>query len=59
MADYVDLLFTNAPGPDSEFVEAEDPNGVSVSVGEWIPPEEGSEFWRFRITWTAIGDIGE
>ena len=46
---YVDLLFTDPPGPDTEaaFVEAEDPSGRSIRFGEWLEREDG--YWVLRI----------
>lgn len=48
-AEYVDLLFTRAPHPDGEFVDAEDQDGNSVRVGGWIAPSGTDTWWRLRI----------
>ena len=48
MSDYIDLLFTVAPHPEGEFIEAENPKGCSVKAGEWIPPGDDG-YWRLRV----------
>ncbi len=47
--DYVDIVFTGPPGPDTEahFVEVEDPRGYSMRLGEWLEREDG--YWVLRI----------
>jgi len=48
-ADYVDLLFDGPPGPEGQaFVEAVDPHGNGVSVGEWIKMDD-DPYWRLRV----------
>jgi hypothetical protein len=46
---YLDLVFTVAPHPDGEFVEAENRFGHGVSVGDWIAPNDADRFWRLRM----------
>lgn len=42
----VRLLFARPPGPDSEFVEAEDIDGNGVKVGEW---SKQGDYWVLTI----------
>ena len=44
--EYVDLLFRNPPGVGSDFVEANNPEGKSVKVGEWFFKDG---YWVLRI----------
>jgi hypothetical protein len=57
---YVDIVMVAGPGPESEFVEVEDNEGHSLSLGKWIAPgTEGApddSYWRLRIGWTDIGE---
>lgn len=62
MTEYIDIVMSKGPGPDSEFIEVEDDEGASVKVGEWIAPGADPDmpddrYWRFRIHWTAIGEL--
>ena len=62
MSEYVDIVMNEAPGPESSFVEAEDDQGQSVNVGEWLPPHSENNsgpFWRLRIQWDTIGGLNE
>lgn len=51
--EYVDLLFRNAPGPRSDFVEADNPEGKSVTIGEWFFKDG---YWVLRIQKEAIAN---
>jgi hypothetical protein len=57
---YIDILFVKGPGPESEFVEVEDNESRSLSIGEWLKPGDerapNDSYWRLRIGWTDIGD---
>lgn len=45
---FVDIVCDGPPGPESgRFIEAEGPDGASVSVGEWIA--RGNGYWALRI----------
>jgi hypothetical protein len=49
-AQFVDLVFENGPCPEgARFVEAENPEGKSIRIGEWIAPKEGEKYWRLRL----------
>jgi len=54
--DFIDVVFEEKPGlvhragqgpPIMEFVEVENPEGKSISIGEWIEREDG--YWVLRI----------
>ena len=48
MSDYIDFVFDGPPGPGSgRFIEVEDSNGTSISIGEWIQRPDG--LWALRI----------
>lgn len=50
MNKYVNLLFDGPPGSEAgRFIEAEDEDGISLSVGQWIEPSDDA-YWRLRIT---------
>ena len=45
---FIDIVFDGPPGPEAgRFVEVENPDGASISVGEWI--DRGDGFWALRI----------
>lgn len=45
---FVDIVFDGPPGPVAgRFVEVENEDGASVSIGEWIQRTDG--YWAFRI----------
>ena len=49
-AQFVDFVFENGPCPEgARFVEAENPEGKSIRIGEWIAPKEGEKYWRLRL----------
>lgn len=49
MRDYIDVVFTAAPGPDgTEFIEVEDDHGKSIRAGVWSKRTDG--LWQLRIT---------
>jgi len=49
----IDVVFDGPPGPQSgRFVEVEDMNGASVSVGEWIERADGC--WALRIKGVTV-----
>ena len=53
--DYIDILFDGPPGPTAgRFVEVEDPDGNSISVGEWV--ERDDKYWALRIPRVPKGD---
>lgn len=44
MNEYIDIVFTGPPGSESSdcgFVEVEDSEGKSISIGTWIDREDG------------------
>ena len=46
---YIDIVFDGPPGPvTGRFVEVENEQGASISVGEWV--ERGDGFWALRIS---------
>ena len=48
MSKHIDIVFDGPPGPESgRFVEVEDENRASISVGEWVERDVG--FWVLRI----------
>ena len=48
MSDYIDIVFDGPPANESgRFIEVEDSNGNSISIGEWIHRPDG--FWALRI----------
>lgn len=47
---YIDIVFDGPPGPESGgFVEVEDENGCSISVGTWLEYEEHKPMSVLRI----------
>ena len=45
---FIDVVFDGPPSHESgRFVEVEDPNGASVSAGEWI--DRGNGLWALRL----------
>lgn len=36
--------------PDMSFIEIEDDDGNSITIGEWSRFTQGSNFWSIRIT---------
>lgn len=49
----LNILFDGPPGPFSgRFVEVEDEDGRSVSVGRWI--DQGDGYW---VLWIKIEDL--
>jgi hypothetical protein len=45
---HIDIVFANPPGPTpGRFVEVEDSQGHSISVGEWVQRPDGK--WALRI----------
>jgi len=49
MNEYIDIVFTDLPGPGSEcvFVEVEDQSGKSIAIGTWTRRSDG--FVALRI----------
>lgn len=46
---FIDIVFDGPPGPEAgRFVEVENAEGKSVSIGEWLHVEN-DKFWRLRI----------
>lgn len=44
----INIIFDGPPSPESgRFVEVENDEGKSISIGEWIEREDG--FWALRI----------
>lgn len=49
--EFIDIVFDGPPSHESgRFVEVENPQGASISVGEWI--DRGDGFWALRIPYT-------
>ncbi len=47
-SDFIDVVFDGPPSHESgRFVEVENPEGKSISIGEWIEREDGC--WALRI----------
>jgi predicted HAD superfamily Cof-like phosphohydrolase len=47
---YVDIVFTNPPGPDGcEFIEVEDPQRRSISFGTWVKRDDGLTALRLNL----------
>lgn len=45
---FIDIVFDGPPSNESgRFVEVENPQGQSISVGEWI--DRGDGLWALRI----------
>lgn len=54
----IDFVFDGPPGPESPgFVEVENEDGKSVSVGEWVEREDG--YWCLRIEPEGIPSLIE
>jgi hypothetical protein len=46
---HIDIVFDGPPGPESgRFIEVEDSEGNSISLGDWVCREDG--YWVLRIT---------
>lgn len=44
----IDIVFDGPPGPEGpRFIEVEDANGQSISVGDWVERADG--YWALRI----------
>ena len=44
----IDIVFDDGPGPEGgRFVEVEDKDGKSISIGEWIKRPDG--YWALRL----------
>ena len=49
MSKAINIIFDGPPGPESgRFVEVEDDDGKSITIGEWIERDDG--YWVLRIT---------
>ena len=45
---YINIVFDGPPDHDAPcFIEIEDENGNSLSIGEWLPREDG--YWNLQI----------
>jgi hypothetical protein len=45
---HIDIVFDREPGPVApRFVEAEDANGRSIKVGDWVQRDDG--YWALRL----------
>jgi len=56
--EYIDIVFDTSPkNNDYAFIEVEDPQGRSISIGEWIRRDDG--YWVLRIKADAIKEKGE
>lgn len=52
-AGFVDIVFDRSPGPDApRFIEVEDEQGRSATVGEWVERADG--YWALRISWDRL-----
>ena len=48
MKEFIDIVFDGPPGPEAgRFVEVENSEGRSISIGEWIKRPDG--FWALRF----------
>ena len=51
----IDIVFDGPPGPvTGRFVEVENEEGKSISVGEWVEREDG--YWVLRIPGVETND---
>lgn len=50
----INIVMKNPPGPDSDFVEVEDENGVSMKLGEWV---QQGEFWALSFDTKDLEDL--
>lgn len=56
--DYIDIVFDGPPGPTAgSFVEVEDSEGRSISIGEWLQRPDG--YWVLRISPDQVADATE
>lgn len=56
MTKYIDIVFDSAPSPPApRFVEVEDDQSNSISLGKWIERDDG--FWVLRITLDVSGRV--
>ena len=44
---YIDVLISNGPSAEGDFVEVEDASGRSIKAGEWI--DKGNGLWALRL----------
>ena len=53
---FIDIVFDGPPGPVAgRFVEAENSEGMSISVGEWVQRPDG--FWALRLPTPAVVEV--
>lgn len=52
---YIEFLFNNPPGPESDFVECENDQGHSIKAGEWY--QRGDGFWVLRVKPEVFGNV--
>lgn len=48
MADAINIVMEQPPGPDSQFIEVETDDGRSIRAGIWLQRPDG--FWSLRLT---------
>lgn len=46
---YIDIVMARGPGPDSDFIEVENPKGASIHLGTWLKDEK-ENCWILRVT---------
>lgn len=55
MSQRIRIVFDGPPGPEAgRFIEVEDLNGASLSVGEWVPyesPIQDANWWALELDW--------
>lgn len=59
-SDYVDVVLTRPPGPDSDFVELEDPQGRGLgasSGAEWVDRGDGFAVLRIPVSASPLDSI--
>lgn len=55
---HIDIVFDGPPGPESgRFVEVENDQGASISLGQWLQRPDG--FWVLRFTAADAASLQE
>lgn len=51
----INIVMSEPPGPDSQFVEVETDKGVGLKVGEWVKQPDG--YWALHIEGAELVEL--